>query len=188
MFRHISIQPVLGWPQKNWKSNDRKRFQHCVILSKTCQQQNAPNTCRDYVFHPIYLEKAGALDCSIFFRETLKQKCRHFDEIFITGCTESCQNDNFRCSQWLKFHQNDNISVSVNTNGTNDLHFNEIFQTLSYCSLTVGSWCHVTSQTLVNNTLRPRQCGRHFADDILKCIFLNENIWISIKISLKSVP
>ena len=45
---------------------------------------------------------------------TLKQKCRHFDEIFITGCTESCQNDNFRCSQWLKFHQNDNISVSVN--------------------------------------------------------------------------
>ena len=44
---------------------------------------------------------------------SLKQKCRHFDEIFITGCTESCQNDNFWCSQWLKFHQNDNISVSV---------------------------------------------------------------------------
>ena len=35
------------------------------------------------------------------------------------------------------------------------------------------------------NTLRPR---RHFADDIFKCIFLNENIWISIKISLKFVP
>ena len=48
-----------------------------------------------------------------FPRYSLKQKCRHFDEIFITGCTESCQNDNFRCSQWLKFHQNDNISVSV---------------------------------------------------------------------------
>ena len=26
------------------------------------------------------------------------------------------------------------------------------------------------------NTLRPRQNGRHFEDDILKCIFLNENI------------
>ena len=25
------------------------------------------------------------------------------------------------------------------------------------------------------------------ADDIFKCIFLNENIWISIKISLKFV-
>ena len=37
------------------------------------------------------------------------------------------------------------------------------------------------------NTLRPRQNGRHFPDDIIKCIFLNENIWISIKILLKFV-
>ena len=38
------------------------------------------------------------------------------------------------------------------------------------------------------NTLRPRQNGRHFADDIFKCIFQIENIWISFKISLKFVP
>ena len=38
------------------------------------------------------------------------------------------------------------------------------------------------------NTLRPRQDGRHFADDIFKCIFLNENAWISLEISLKFVP
>ena len=38
------------------------------------------------------------------------------------------------------------------------------------------------------NTLRPRQNGRHFPDDIFKCIFLNENVWITIKISLKFVP
>ena len=38
------------------------------------------------------------------------------------------------------------------------------------------------------NTLRPRLNGRHFADDIFKCIFLNENILIPIKISLKFVP
>ena len=37
------------------------------------------------------------------------------------------------------------------------------------------------------NTLRPRQDGRHFADDIFKCIFLNENVWIPIKISLNFV-
>ena len=30
--------------------------------------------------------------------------------------------------------------------------------------------------------------GSHFADDIFKCIFLNENVWILIKISLKFVP
>ena len=44
---------------------------------------------------------------------SLKQKCRHFDEIFITGCTESCQNDNLRCSQWLKFHQHFRFSVNT---------------------------------------------------------------------------
>ena len=38
------------------------------------------------------------------------------------------------------------------------------------------------------NILRPIQNGRHFPDDIFKCIFLNENVWISIKISLKFVP
>ena len=36
--------------------------------------------------------------------------------------------------------------------------------------------------------LRPRQNGRHFADDIFKCIFFYENAWISLKISLKFVP
>ena len=38
------------------------------------------------------------------------------------------------------------------------------------------------------NTLRPIQNGRHFTDDIFKGILLNENIWISHKISLKFVP
>ena len=38
------------------------------------------------------------------------------------------------------------------------------------------------------NTLRPRQNGRHFTDDILKCIFMYENVWIPIRISLKFVP
>ena len=38
------------------------------------------------------------------------------------------------------------------------------------------------------NTLRPRQNGRLFADDTLKRIFLNENVRISIEISLKFVP
>ena len=38
------------------------------------------------------------------------------------------------------------------------------------------------------NTLRPRQNGCHFPDDIINCIFLTENVWISIKISMKIVP
>ena len=35
--------------------------------------------------------------------------------------------------------------------------------------------------------LKPRQNGRHFTDNIFKCIFLNENVWISIDISYKFV-
>ena len=36
-------------------------------------------------------------------------------------------------------------------------------------------------------TLRPRQNGRRFTDDIFKCIFLNKNSWIFSNISLKYV-
>ena len=38
------------------------------------------------------------------------------------------------------------------------------------------------------NTLRPRQNGHHFADDIFKWVFLNENVWLPTKIALKFVP
>ena len=47
-------------------------------------------------------------------------------------------------------------------------------------------WAQLVSTCF--NTLRPRQNGRHFPDDMFKCIFLNENVLISIKISLKFVP
>ena len=43
------------------------------------------------------------------------------------------------------------------------------------------NWCLV-------NILRLRQNGCHFADDTFKRILLNENVRISIKISLKFVP
>ena len=36
-------------------------------------------------------------------------------------------------------------------------------------------------------TLSPRQNGRHFADDVFKCVFVNKNICILITISLKCV-
>ena len=37
-------------------------------------------------------------------------------------------------------------------------------------------------------TLRSRPNGRHFPQDIFKCIFLNKNVSIAIEISLKSIP
>ena len=43
-------------------------------------------------------------------------------------------------------------------------------------------------QITIINTLRPRQNGHRFADNTFKRIFLNENVIIWIKISLKFVP
>ena len=39
-----------------------------------------------------------------------------------------------------------------------------------------------------SNTLRLRQNGSRFADDIFKGVLFNENVWISIMISLKFIP
>ena len=49
-------------------------------------------------------------------------------------------------------------------------------------------WPYVAFTPQWVNTLRPRQDGCHFPDDTFKWIFLNENVSISIKISLKFVP
>ena len=45
----------------------------------------------------------------------------------------------------------------------------------------------ISSKPWCVNTLRPSQNGRHLPDAIFKCIFLNENVLISIKMSLKFV-
>ena len=67
----------------------------------------------------LYLIEAQLIDCTVAGVNVhaihWNGICHHFDEIFIAGCTESCHFDNFRCSQWLKFRQNDNIPVSVYT-------------------------------------------------------------------------
>ena len=45
-------------------------------------------------------------------------------------------------------------------------------------------WCIFTDLLTGKHTLtlRPRQNGHRFADNIFKCILLNENVWISINI------
>ena len=74
-------------------------------------------------------------------------------------------------------------------------HLSYIFLTLTYrydslvCQIPQYMF-HVQEATALNlpsNKLRLRQNDRHFADDIFKYTFLNENAWISFKISLKFV-
>ena len=78
---------------------------------------------------------------------------------------------------------------------------------VKYTTVEFRRWCVITHNRIVGmqfpmqsvkcaivkslvsfiNTLRPRQNGRHFACDIFKCIFLDENAWNLFKISLKFV-
>ena len=53
-------------------------------------------------------------------------------------------------------------------------------QVLHCIRLIVAQWCHIALENLVN-------IGCHLADDTFKRIFLNENVRILIKISLKFV-
>ena len=62
---------------------------------------------------------------------------------------------------------------------------------ITYALESLSSLTQITQnlQVTINfNTLRPRRDRRHFADAIFKCIFLNENERISLRISLKFVP
>ena len=47
---------------------------------------------------------------------------------------------------------------------------------------------HLKRHSWALNTMRPRQNGRHFADDTFNRIFVNENVRISNNFSLKFVP
>ena len=68
------------------------------------------------------------------------------------------------------------LSIQISDNGMEIYGYN-------------GHSCRIRNrESNLVNTLRPRQNSRHFPDDIFKCIFLNENVWILIKISLKFVP
>ena len=46
---------------------------------------------------------------------------------------------------------------------------------------------HLVALTKTIKILKPEQNGCHFADDIFKYVFLNENVLISIKIPLKFI-
>ena len=49
-------------------------------------------------------------------------------------------------------------------------------------------WVMLAKIKVLINSLRPRPSRRRFADAIFKCIFENENEWISPRILMKFVP
>ena len=83
--------------------------------------------------------------------------------------------------KWMHFESNLLKFVPKGAINSNSEVVQKMADTLVYWSICV-------TQLQWVNTLRPRQHGHHFPDDIFRCIFLNENIWIAINISLSIVP
>ena len=74
-----------------------------------------PNTLRVFTVRKQSRQEkeTNGLPNSLVVAYTLKRKCRHIDEIVIIDCTGSCHFDNFQCSRWWQFYQNEHISVTV---------------------------------------------------------------------------
>ena len=130
-----------------------------------------------------------------------ERKCRHFDESLITGCTGSCHFDNFQCSQWWKFHQNEDISVSVMSSASSGCagcrlpslgHHGsgQMRQTAmaapwrhrpdNYTTKISRKWLKLPQ---LFNSLAPGRCGSHFKSVILRTKFMG-----TCKIALKRMP
>ena len=73
------------------------------------------------------------------------------------------------------------MKIAIQTDRQTDVHGLYLEQLLAPIK-------QITIEVYPINSLRPRPNTRHFADDIFKCIFQNENEWISPRISLKFVP
>ena len=89
-------------------------------------------------------------------------------------------------------HKNPILDLTGISSVFNPLCPSSTWSTLGWIMTPLNQWCgfflSIRSLGTSINTLRPRQNGRHFADDIFKCIFLNENVWIPFQISLKFLP
>ena len=82
------------------------------------------------------------------------------------------------------------VIVSLSKFVSLHIHILHDFFTTMTVSVPEMLWGHLCGPFLLKwfNTLRPRQNGRHFADDTFNYVFMNENVRISIKFSLKFVP
>ena len=54
--------------------------------------------------------------------------------------------------------------------------------------VTCSSYWYISGKHSACQCAEAEKNGRHFPDDIFKCIFFNENVWILIKISLEFAP
>ena len=91
--------------------------------------------------------------------------------------------------EYIKWNSNQNSIMLTQENAFE----NVVCQKVGHFVLGEMSWC-TERPTLADalpphiNSSFPAQNCCHFTDVIFRCIFLNENVWISIRISLNFVP
>ena len=104
----------------------------------------------------------------------------------------------YSCLEWLVVSEGTHCQFNFNAYM---IHISKVYThmkftghspTISYLKHVGGTFLYYRHRTQFyslsrNTTLRPRQNGSKLPDDKFKGIFLNENIWISINISLKFV-
>ena len=102
---------------------------------------------------------------------TENKGCHNNNFVFIGG-NGCCRHGNPRCHQIRQSWHRYNALFSVKV-------FKLLFKLLKYYQRMLPSHVSLCDNELGHhdfNTLRPRQHGRHYPDDIFKCIFLNENV------------
>ena len=103
---------------------------------------------------------------------------------FIFPCSFSLSKIWYFALEWFALIDRENILLDVTVVSVRQHDVNVLFDGI----WTSWDTLHTGDRWVAINKLRPRQNGRHFADDISKYIFLYENARISLKISLKFVP
>ena len=156
---YICHSVLMSWHVQWWHTvYTTKYIQFCISLF-SCDHVN--NSLYIHIIHFLIFFRVSSPALSQFQWSDLEGygqnqsshwnvKFHHFYDIFITGCTESCQNDNFQCSQWWKFCQNeDNFWFSeliINHNKTQQmLGSNMCTKTPrimnDYANSIMTSWC-----------------------------------------------
>ena len=95
--------------------------------------------------------------------------------------------------QFYKLYHTSMPQRMIDTNATNSV-IHQCYKLWSISGLQMVSHINATNAVIGSlhwtgiNTRDKRQDGRRCADNIFKIIFLNENVWVSVKISLTFVP
>ena len=92
--------------------------------------------------------------------------------------------DNYLKQCLLRSH----MYLSPGIQWVNSVSHSDVIPLQTSWSTSVQVMAHHFFDWLIVNTTRLRQNGHHFTDGILECIFLNQNVWIQVQISVIFFP